>query len=386
MTDATRGGPLAGIRVVELAGIGPGPYACMLLSELGADVLRVERRGGAGLDVIPSPALYRSRPCACVDLKGAAGREVVLRLAGQADVLVEGMRPGVAERLGIGPEAAMARNPRLVYARMTGWGQEGPLAQRAGHDVTYAAITGTLHTVGPADKPMPPVNYLADFAGGSMFLVTGVLAALLERGRSGRGQVVDAAMVDGLASIATMVFGMLSAGVWRDERQVNLLDGGVPFYDTYRCADGRHVAVGAIEPQFYAALLEGLGLTGKLPGAQHDRTQWPAHREAFARAFASRTRDEWAALFEGTDACVAPVLGLAEAPAHPHLAARRVFTEVGGELLPRVAPRFSRTPGLEPEPARAVGQDTVAALTAWGFAAAEVDALLAAGAVVQRRD
>ena len=383
MTETGTGGPLAGIRVVELGGIGPGPYACLLLAELGADVLRVERPGGGGLDVVPSPALYRSRPCAAVDVKSPAGREVVLRLASGADVLVEGMRPGVVERLGLGPEAVLARNPRLVYARMTGWGQDGPLARRAGHDITYAALTGLLHSVGTAERPLPPANYLADFAGGTMFLVAGVLAALLERERSGKGQVVDAAMVDGLASIGTMVFGMLSSGCWRDERQANLLDGGVPFYDTYRCADGRHVAVGALEPQFYAELLEGLGLVGALPGAQWDRAHWPAHREAFARAFATRTRDEWAARFEGTDACVAPVLGLAEAPKHPHLAARRVFTEVGGELLPRVAPRFSRTPGLDPTPASATGQDTVASLLARGFAKAEVDELLAAKVVVQ---
>jgi alpha-methylacyl-CoA racemase len=376
------GGPLAGVRVVELAGIGAGPFACLLLAELGADVLRIERPGGGGLPVAPSDGLARSRPCAAVDLKQPAGREVLLRLAESADVLVEALRPGVTERLGVGPEACLARNPGLVYARMTGWGQQGPLARTAGHDITYAALTGALHATGTADKPMQAANVVADFGGGSLYLVVGVLAALLERSRSGRGQVVDAAMVDGAASLLTMVYTLLGSGHWRDERQANILDGGAPFYDTYRCADGRHVAVGALEPQFYAALVDGLGLTGKLPGAgQLDAAAWPAHRAAFAEVFATRTRDEWAAQFAGTDACVAPVLSLTEAPRHPHLAARGTFTTVDGIPQPRVAPRFSRTPGKEPSPPRAAGADSVTALRAWGFTAHEVNALVAAGAV-----
>ncbi|HQR25879.1 MAG TPA: CaiB/BaiF CoA-transferase family protein [Nocardioides sp.] len=378
-------GPLAGLRVVELAGIGPAPYACTLLAELGADVVRVDRPGGGGLGDL-APDLNRSRPCVAVDLRSAGGREVVLRLADQADVLVEGLRPGVTERLGVGPEVCLERNPRLVYARMTGWGQAGPLSQRAGHDITYAALTGALHATGSPEKPVQAVNLVADFGGGSMFLLVGVLAALHERSSSGRGQVVDAAMVDGAASLMTMVYGLFGSGLWRDERQANLLDGGAPFYDTYVCADGRHVAVGALEPQFFEELVERLGVADRIQGHQLDATRWPEHRAVLAEAFLARTRDEWAAVFEDTDACVAPVLGLAEAPGHPHLAARRVFTEVDGRLQPRAAPRFSRTPGPEPTPARPAGADTRSALTAWGFTAEEVADLLVAGVVDQAGD
>jgi alpha-methylacyl-CoA racemase len=373
-------GPLAGIRVVELAAIGPAPFACLLLAELGADVIRIDRPGGGGL-AVDSAGLNRSRPCVAVDLKAEQGRDVVLRLIEKADVLVEGFRPGVAERLGVGPDTCLARNPALVYARMTGWGQEGPLSHTAGHDITFAAVTGALHVIGTKEKPLQAANIVADFGGGALYLVVGVLAALLERSHSGRGQVVDAAMVDGTASLITLLYTLLGAGLWTDERQANLLDGGAPFYDTYRCADGRHVAVGAIEPQFYAALLDGLGLTGTLEGGQLDRSYWPAHREAFTRAFAARTRDEWAAHFEGTDACVAPVLSLTEAPNHPHLAARGTFTPVEGVTQPVVAPRFSRTPGRAPTPARPAGADTEAALRAWGLTAGEVEALVESGAV-----
>jgi alpha-methylacyl-CoA racemase len=375
-------GPLAGIRVVELAGIGPAPFGCLLLAELGADVIRIDRPGGGG-PADESTGLNRSRPSVAVDLKSEQGRDVVLRLVEQADVLVEGLRPGVTERLGVGPEVCLARNPGLVYARMTGWGQQGPLSHTAGHDITYAAISGALHVSGTRDKPMQAANLVADFGGGALYLVVGVLSALLERTRSGRGQVVDAAMVDGAASLATMLYAMLGAGHWTDERQANLLDGGAPFYDTYRCADGGHVAVGALEPQFYAALLDGLELTGVLEGGQFDRPCWPAHREAFARAFAGRTRDEWAARFEGTNACVAPVLSLTEAPEHPHLAARGTFTTVGGVTQPVVAPRFSRTPGRAPTPARRAGADTEAALQAWGFTADELEALVSSRAVAR---
>jgi alpha-methylacyl-CoA racemase len=376
-------GPLAGVRVVELAGLGPAPYACMLLAELGADVLRVDRPGG-GPGVVPAEhdLLNRSRPCAAVDLKSAAGRDLVLDLAERADVLVEGLRPGVLERLGLGPEECLARNRRLVYARMTGWGQDGPLAARAGHDINYAGLTGALHAVGPAERPVPPLNLVADFGGGSLFLVVGVLAALLERATSGRGQVVDAAMVDGAASLVTMVHGLLAAGMWRDRRASNLLDGGAPFYDTYACADGRHVAVGALEPQFYAALLDGLGLSGGL-SPQHAVADWPQHRAAFAAAFATRTRDEWAAHFAGTDACVTPVLGLTEAPDHPHLAARGTFVPAASGVQPAAAPRLSRTPTAVRGAPRLPGQDTVAALTAWGVRPDRVRDLLDAGAVVQ---
>jgi len=377
-------GPLTGLRVVELAGLGPAPYACMLLAELGADVVRIDRPGAASLIVDPEKdALNRSRPSVAVDLKSPGGRDVLLRLLDDADVLVEGLRPGVLERLGIGPDEVLGRNPRLVYARMTGWGQDGPLAERAGHDINYLGLTGALHAIGTADKPAVPLNIGADFGGGSMFLLVGILAALFERGTSGRGQVVDAAMVDGASSLVTMIYGMLGAGLWQDRRAANLLDGGAPFYDTYACADGRHVAVGALEPQFYVAFLEGLGLTGALPGGQYDLAHWPEHRRRFAEAFATRTRDEWADAFAGTDACVTPVLGLREAPVHPHLAARGTFIEQDGASLPGPAPRFSRTPGAVRGPARRPGADTTAVLTDWGFTADEVRALLTSGAVAE---
>jgi alpha-methylacyl-CoA racemase len=377
-------GPLTGLRVVELAGLGPAPYACMLLAELGADVVRIDRPGAASLIVDPEKdALNRSRPSVAVDLKSPGGRDVLLRLLDDADVLVEGLRPGVLERLGIGPDEVLGRNPRLVYARMTGWGQDGPLAERAGHDINYLGLTGALHAIGTADKPAVPLNIGADFGGGSMFLLVGILAALFERGTSGRGQVVDAAMVDGASSLVTMIYGMLGAGLWQDRRAANLLDGGAPFYDTYACADGRHVAVGALEPQFYAAFVEGLGLTGALPGGQYDLAHWPEHRRRFAEAFATRTRDEWADVFAGTDACVTPVLGLREAPGHPHLAARGTFVEQDGASLPGPAPRFSRTPGAVRGPARRPGADTTAVLTDWGFTADEVRALLTSGAVAE---
>jgi alpha-methylacyl-CoA racemase len=377
-------GPLTGLRVVELAGLGPAPYACMLLAELGADVVRIDRPGAASLIVDPEKdALNRSRPSVAVDLKSPGGRDVLLRLLDDADVLVEGLRPGVLERLGIGPDEVLGRNPRLVYARMTGWGQDGPLAERAGHDINYLGLTGALHAIGTADKPAVPLNIGADFGGGSMFLLVGILAALFERGTSGRGQVVDAAMVDGASSLVTMIYGMLGAGLWQDRRAANLLDGGAPFYDTYACADGRHVAVGALEPQFYVAFLEGLGLTGALPGGQYDLAHWPEHRRRFAEAFATRTRDEWADAFAGTDACVTPVLGLREAPVHPHLAARGTFVEQDGVSLPGPAPRFSRTPGAVRGPARRPGADTTAVLTDRGFTADEVRALLTSGAVAE---
>lgn len=365
-------GPLAGVRVVELAGIGPAPYACLLLAELGADVVRVDRPGGAGLDAAPSPTLNRSRPTIEADLKDPAGVETVLRLAAAADVLVEGMRPGVAERLGVGPEQCHTRNPGLVYARMTGWGQDGPLAQAPGHDINYAGLVGAVHATGSADKPRQALNLLADFGGGSLFLVVGTLSALLERERSGLGQVVDAAMVDGAASLLTMMYGLHADGLWTDQREDNLLDGGAPFYDTYRCADGKHVAVGALEPQFYAALLHGLELSFET--GQLDRAGWPAQREALTRAFATRTRDEWCDHFTGTNACVSPVLGLGEAPHHPHLQARRTFTPKRDGHEPVVAPRFSRTPGHAPTGAEA-SEGTAAFLGAAGFTHDQVASL-----------
>jgi alpha-methylacyl-CoA racemase len=375
-------GPLAGVRVVELAGIGPGPYACMLLADMGADVVRVERPGGGGLSLASYDVLDRGRRSVAVDLKSPAGTEVVLRLVEQADVLVEGFRPGVAERLGIGPEVCLGRNPRLVYGRMTGWGQDGPLAPRAGHDIDYAAVTGALAAVGePGGKPVPPLNLVADFGGGALFLVTGVLAALVERSGSGRGQVVDAAMVDGVTSLLSMFYGLRHAGLWRDERGTNLLDGGAPFYDTYRCADGGYVAVGALEPQFFAALLHTLALDD-VP-AQHDVARWPELRQRLAEAFLTRTRDEWAAVFDDVDACVAPVLTLGEAASHPHVAARGLVVERDGVQQPAPAPRFSRTPSQLGRGPGSPGRDTREALRAWGFEDADVERLIDDGAVLQ---
>lgn len=374
-------GPLAGVRVVELGGIGPGPFAAMYLAELGADVVRVDRPGERNVLALQG-GLRRSRPSIAVDLKHPDGVAVVRRLLVDADVLVEGFRPGVLERLGLDPAGLLADNPRLVVGRMTGWGQDGPWAARAGHDITYAALSGTLHALGPRERPVAPVPLVGDFGGGAMYLVAGVLAALVSRGVTGRGQVVDAAMVDGSAHLLSMVHGMLGAGAWRDERAANPVDGGAPYYDVYACADGRFVAVGALEPQFWAALVAGLGVT--VDGEQGDPATWPAQRAAFAAAFASRTRDEWAAVFEGTDACVAPVLSLAEASTHPHLAARRTFVEgPAGTPVPAPTPRFSGTPQVPPGPEPVPGADTTAWLSAHGFGPDEVAALLASGAVAQ---
>jgi alpha-methylacyl-CoA racemase len=345
-------GPLAGLKVVELAGIGPGPHAAMILADLGASVVRVDRPSGGlqlGVPGAPDPTL-RGRRRVAADLKDPAGRETVLRLAERADVLLEGYRPGVTERLGVGPADCHARNPRLVYARMTGWGQDGPLAARAGHDINYISLTGVLHAIGRAgERPVPPLNLVGDFGGGSMLLVVGVLAALWEAQRSGQGQVVDAAMVDGASLLVQMVWGLRGQGRWTDGREENVLDGHAPFYDTYTCADGRHLAVGALEPQFYAALLAGLGLDGEKLPAQYDRTGWPALRARFTEVFASRSRDEWAEVFAGTDACVTPVLAFGEVPAHPHLAARGTIVERDGIPQAAPAPRFSRTPPAVPD-------------------------------------
>lgn len=377
-------GPLVGIRVVELAGLGPSPYACMLLAELGADVIKVDRPGGgdSGTPALQQ-ALNRSRPSIIIDLKSSEGRDVLLRLVDSADVLVEGLRPGVTERLQLGPDDCLVRNPRLVYARMTGWGQDGPLALTAGHDINYLSLTGALHAIGTTEQPIPPLNIGADFGGGSMFLLMGILAALVERATSGVGQVIDAAMVDGASSLITMVYGMLAAGRWVDQRQSNLLDGGAPFYGTYVCSDGGHLAVGAMEPQFYAQMLRGLGLQDVLPGTQHERVRWAEQRRIIAERIATRTRDEWAAIFDGSDACVTPVLGLLEAAKHPHLAARDTFFDNNGTPQPNPAPRFSRTPAAVRCSPRSVGADTTQALTAWGIPADEVDALLRSGAAIQ---
>ena len=342
--ESQRGGPLHGVRIIELAGIGPGPFAGMLFADLGADVLRIERAGRA-LPIGDGDLLGRGRPAVAVDLKSPQGVALVLDLVEGADALIEGFRPGVVERLGVGPQPCLERNPRLVYGRITGWGQEGPLATRAGHDIDYIAVAGALGAFArEGERPVPPVNLVGDFGGGGMLLVVGVLAALLEVRGSGRGQVVDAAMVDGAALLMTMVYELRARGLWPGPAGTNLLDTGAPFYDVYTCQDGRHVAVGALEPQFYAALLEGLGLAGEELPSQHDRAGWPRLRRRFAEVFASRDRDAWAEHFAGTDACVAPVLDLEEAPRHPHIAARRTFLDGASGPRTAPAPRFSRTP------------------------------------------
>ncbi|MFE4579146.1 CaiB/BaiF CoA transferase family protein [Streptomyces chartreusis] len=338
-------GPLTGVRVVELAGIGPGPFAAMLLADLGADIVRVDRPGGTGLAINTEYDITnRNKRSVIVDLKSPDGPARVLDLAAGADILIEGYRPGVAERLGVGPEACHARNPALVYGRMTGWGQDGPLAERAGHDIAYIAVTGTLGMIGnPDEPPAVPANLVGDYAGGSLYLVVGVLAALHHARATGAGQVVDAAIVDGTAHLSAMIHGMLAAGGWQDRRGANLLDGGCPYYGTYETADGQYMAVGALEPQFYDEFLRLLGVED-FASARKDFSRWGELRDAVAARFKSRTRDEWTAVFEGSDACVAPVLSLREAPRHPHLAARGTFTDHGGITQPAPAPRFSATP------------------------------------------
>ena len=351
----TRSGPLAGVRVVEFAGIGPGPHASMLLADLGADVVRVQRAGSLPAPERAADQLLRGRSAVVeADLKSTTDREEILRLVERADVVVEGFRPGVMERLGLGPDELLERNPRLVYGRMTGWGQDGPLADRAGHDINYISLTGMLHAIGRADeRPVPPLNLVGDFGGGSMFLVVGVLAALVERGISGRGQVVDAAMVDGASVLGQMMWAFRGTGLWQDRRGVNLLDTGAPYYEVYETADGRYMAVGAIEPQFYAQLIEGLGLTDAGLPEQNDMARWPELRARFTETFATRTRDEWAAVFDGTDACTTPVLDFTEAPQHPHLASRGTITDIDGVTQASVAPRFSRsTPETPAGPVR----------------------------------
>ena len=363
-------GPLTGLRVVELGGIGPGPHAGMLLADLGADVVRIERPAG-GMAVQPSAArdwVLRGRMSVGADLKDEAGKETVLRLIDEADVVMEGFRPGVTEHLGVGPEDCLARNPRLIYARMTGWGQDGPLAQRAGHDINYISVTGVLHAIGTAGaRPTPPLNLVGDFGGGSLYVVVGILAALWERERSGQGQVVDAAMVDGVSSLAQMIWALRAMGAWTDEPASNLLDSGAPFYDTYRCADGRYVAVGALEPQFYAELLTTLGLADEGLPTQMDRAGWSLLRTRFTQVFATRTRDEWAEIFASTDACVTPVLTFAEATAHPHLIARGTLTTIDSVVQAAPAPRFSRTAPGRPTTPPAVGADVEAVYSHWGI-------------------
>jgi alpha-methylacyl-CoA racemase len=378
----TTSGPLCGVRVLEFAGLGPLPHAGMVLADLGADVLRVDRPGAHSL--APAGPLDRGRTSAALDLSRPEGVDAALRLVDAADVVLEGYRPDVMERLGLGPDVCLGRNPRLIYGRMTGWGQDGPLAQQAGHDIDYLALTGALAAIGPRDgDPLPPLNLVGDYGGGSMLLLVGVLAALVERSGSGRGQVIDAAMVDGVTSLLALTYGLYAAGLWELRRGTNLLDGGSPFYTTYACADGRYLAVGAIEERFWHELLRLLELDPAELPPRNDPDQWDDLRFELEEVFRQRTRDEWVTLFEGTDACVTPVLTLAETLAHPQLGGRGTVISSDGSPAPGVAPRFSRTPGAVGRPPRPAGSDTRAALLAWGLPAADVDALLESGAAVQ---
>jgi alpha-methylacyl-CoA racemase len=381
-------GPLAGIKIVEIAGIGPGPYGAMLLADLGADVVRIDRASGVGAmgaadpDNPPADLLARGRRSVAVDLKHPDGVATVLDLVAEADVLIEGFRPGVMERLGLGPDACMERNAKLVYARMTGWGQDGPYASAAGHDINYIALAGALEPLGRAgEQPTPPINLVGDFGGGGMLLAFGVCAALVEAARSGEGQVVDAAMIDGAASLMTMTWSFKHMGIWSDERGTNMLDTGAHFYDTYETADGKYVSIGSIEPQFYAELLRLTGLEGEELPRQMDKAAWPELKERLAAIFREKTRDEWCALMEHTDVCFAPVLSMDEAPAHPHIAERGTFTEVAGLVQPAPVPRFSRTPGSIERPPSHAGQHTDEVLADWGLSPERIAELRAGNAI-----
>jgi len=389
----TARGPLCGIRILEFAGIGPAPFGAMLLADLGAEVLRIDRKGGMDYDRFCVES--RGRRSVALDLKCSQGREAALRLIGRADVLLEGFRPGVMERLGLGPEPALAANPQLVYGRMTGWGQDGPLAQAAGHDINYIALSGVLHAIGGAERPAIPLNLVGDFGGGALYLVMGVLAALLNVRAGGEGQVVDCAMVDGSASLLGMIYGhyargltrppatdsVVNHGTWLDRRAGNVIDGGAHFYNTYACADGRHIAIAAIEPAFYAQLLDRLGLDDPAFTAQMDRCAWPDLQARLAGLFLQRSRDQWCALLEGSEVCFAPVLSMEEAPRHPHNRARGTFVERDGFLQPAPAPRFSRTPGAIQGPPPSAGEHNREGLGDWGFSESEIDDLERSGAL-----
>jgi alpha-methylacyl-CoA racemase len=360
-------GPLHGLRVVELASIGPGPHAAMILGDLGADVVRVERPGKlGGTPKASRDATLRNRRSVAADLKTDEGRDLVLKLVSKADVLIEGLRPGVTERLGLGPEDCAKINDGLIYARMTGWGQTGPRSQQAGHDINYISLNGVLHSIGRAgERPVPPLNLTGDFGGGSLFLIIGILSALWERQTSGKGQVVDAAMIDGSSVLIQMIWQMRASGMWSDERGTNMLDGGAPYYDTYACADGRYISVGAIEPQFYAEMLKGLGLDGADLPDQNDVSGWPELRARLAEVIASKDRDHWANVFADSDACVTPVLAFGEVEVEPHVTERDTFYRDGDHLQPMPAPRFSRTVPSTPKSPGVPGADTEAVLRDW---------------------
>lgn len=375
-------GPLSGYRVIELAGIGPGPFCGMMLSDMGAEVIRVDRTGGS--PKAPKDVLQRNRKSIAVDLKSPEGVATVLRLVESADALFEGFRPGVTERLGLGPKDCMAKNPKLVYGRMTGWGQEGPMAQAAGHDINYIGLSGALHAIGRAgERPVPPLNLVGDFGGGGMLLAYGLVCALLEAQKSGKGQVVDAAMVDGAAALMAMFFSMSAGGAFTEQRGTNLLDGGAHFYDTYETGDGKHICIGSIEPQFYALLIEKAELDPAEFAPQMNPAEWPRLKAKLTEVFKTKTRDEWCAIMEGTDVCFAPVLSIWEAPNHAHAKARDSFLEVDGIMQQAPAPRFDRTPAQVQHGARIPGQDSNEVLSSFGFSAAEIAALNAANVVTQ---
>ncbi len=387
MGEEQRTGPLAGLKVIEMAGLGPVPLAALILAEMGATVLRVDRLkpGASLLGISPELDLDRhGRETLRVDLKAPAGITLMRDLAAGADILIEGFRPGVMERLSLGPDDLLAVNPCLVYGRMTGFGQDGPLAERAGHDLTYLALTGMLHAIGPKEgKPVPPLNLVADYGGGTMFLIAGVLAALFERSRSGRGQVVDAAMIDGAATLGSLPFALLAAGLWRDKRGSNLLDSGAPFYDTYETADGKHIAVACLEPQFFEAFARLLPLDETFANAQYDVGLWPDMRAAIAARVAERSRDEWWSVFAETDACVAPVLSMSEAPNHPHNLARGTFRREGKLVRAAPAPRFSRSASTPAAPPAATtrGSERIPVLEAFGIASSRAKALAMSGVI-----
>lgn len=374
-------GPLAGIRVVEMAGIGPGPFTAMMLSDMGAEVIRIDRTSQKGTGHRAN-VLNRGRKSIALDLKNSKGVETALRLIGQADVVIEGFRPGVMERLGLGPDVCLEKNPRLVFGRMTGWGQTGPLSQAAGHDINYISIGGALGAMGYADRPpAPPLNLVGDFGGGALYLVAGILAALVERGQSGKGQVVDAAMTDGTANLLTPFYGLMAMGMWTTDRFSNRLDGGAYYYGSYECSDGKYISIGSLEPQFYALLLEKTGIEDPDFKDQLDEDSWPRKREILAEVFKQRTRQQWCEIMEGTDVCFAPVLNLAEAPDHPHNKARGTFVEYEGITQPAPAPRFSRTQGEIQRSAAMAGEHTEEVLREWGYNPEEIQELKAAKAV-----
>ncbi|MFT5530393.1 MAG: alpha-methylacyl-CoA racemase [Candidatus Poriferisodalaceae bacterium] len=379
-------GPLEGMRVVELAGIGPGPFCAMLLADLGADVIRVDRQQQVDLGIDRGrkySVLNRGRRSIAVDLKNPDGIEAVLALVESADALIEGFRPGVTERLGLGPEECLARNPALVYGRMTGWGQEGPMAHAAGHDLNYIALTGALHAIGTAERPTPPLNLVGDFGGGGVYLAFGICAALLSARQTGVGQVVDAAMTEGAASLMGAIYGMHASGGWKDEREANMLDGGAYYYGVFETSDDKFVSIGSIEGKFHDEMLEITGLTGAPTAERNDQSQWADKKARLAEIIRTKTRDEWDELMLGSDVCYAPVLSLEEAPLHPHNVARGTFVEVDGVTQPGTAPKFSATPGAVQGPPPAPGQHTREALEAWGFESDVIEKLIEVGAVLQ---